>query len=53
MGSNYIMGHVHYAKENSIKINAFFFLANAHDYLYKSNLSSSQVHGKHYYVSIA
>jgi len=29
------------------------FLANAHDYLYKSNLSSSQVHGKHYYVSIA
>ena len=42
-GSNYIMDHVHYSKENSIKINAFFFLANnAHDYLHKSNLSSSQ-----------
>lgn len=42
VGSNYKSGHVHYAKENSIRINAFFFLANALDYLYKSNLSSSQ-----------
>lgn len=35
-----LTGHVHYAKENSIE--KVFLLANAHDYLYKSNLSSSQ-----------